>query len=80
MTMSSEAVAIHPLGEGEFALLTPGGRVRLSVTKDNLTPFGGLRRGPSLRSISESSIGWPRIVRWREPVRTRRHSMSCSKL
>ena len=42
MTTSSEPVAIHPLGEGEFAFPTPGGRVRLSVTKDNLTPFGGL--------------------------------------
>ena len=42
MRTSSEPVAIHPLGDGEFAFPTPGGRVRLSVTKDNLTPFGGL--------------------------------------
>jgi hypothetical protein len=40
--MSSEPVAIHPLGEGEFSFPTPGGRVRLSVIQDNLTPFGGL--------------------------------------
>jgi hypothetical protein len=45
MTTSNEPVAIHPLGEGEFAFPTPGGRVRLSVTKDNLTPFGGDRNG-----------------------------------
>jgi len=34
--------AIHPLGEGDFNFSTPGGRVRLSVTNDALTPFGGL--------------------------------------
>jgi hypothetical protein len=37
----TEAV-IHPLGEGDFSFATPGGRVRLSVTNDTLTPFGGL--------------------------------------
>jgi hypothetical protein len=37
-----ETEAIYPLGEGEFAFPTPGGRVRLSVTNDSLTPFGGL--------------------------------------
>jgi hypothetical protein len=31
-----------PAGEGDFSFATPGGRVRLSVTKDALTPFGGL--------------------------------------
>ena len=33
---------VHPLGEGDFSFPTAGGRVRLSVTKDALTPFGGL--------------------------------------
>ena len=33
---------LHPLGEGDFSFPTPGGRVRLSVTKDALTPYGGL--------------------------------------
>jgi hypothetical protein len=42
MDTQSQAEAIHPLGEGEFAFPTPGGRVRLSVTNDSLTPFGGL--------------------------------------
>ena len=32
----------HPLGEGQFSFAAPGGRVRLSVTKDALPPFGGL--------------------------------------
>lgn len=44
MSTSSEPVAIHPLGEGEFAFQTPGWRVRLSVTRDSLTQFGGLVR------------------------------------
>jgi hypothetical protein len=34
--------ALHPAGEGEFTFPMPGGRVRLSVTNDTLTPFGGL--------------------------------------
>jgi hypothetical protein len=42
MRTSNEPVAIHPLVEGEFTFPTPGGRVRWSVTKDNLTRFGGL--------------------------------------
>jgi hypothetical protein len=33
---------LHLEGEGEFNFPTAGGRVRLSVTKDALTPFGGL--------------------------------------
>jgi hypothetical protein len=33
---------IHPLGEGDFSFATAGGRVRLSVTDDALTPYGGL--------------------------------------
>ncbi len=33
---------LHPLGEGDFTFPTAGGRVRLSVTDDALTPFGGL--------------------------------------
>ena len=32
----------HPLGEGGFSFPTAGGRVRLSVTEDALTPYGGL--------------------------------------
>lgn len=42
MTTTNETEAIHPLGDGDFAFSTPGGRVRLSVTNDSLTPFGGL--------------------------------------
>jgi hypothetical protein len=33
---------LHPQGEGDFGFSTPGGRVRLSMTEDALTPFGGL--------------------------------------
>ena len=33
---------IHLRGEGEFTFPTAGGRVRLSVTDDALTPYGGL--------------------------------------
>jgi transposase len=33
--------AIHPLGEGEFHFETAGGKVRMSMTEDTLTPFGG---------------------------------------
>lgn len=33
---------VHPAGEGSFTFPTAGGRVRLSVTDDALTPFGGL--------------------------------------
>ena len=33
---------VHPVGEGEFAFPTVGGKIRLSVTHDALTPFGGL--------------------------------------
>ena len=40
MQIKSRTEVIHPLGEGEFAFSTPGGRVRLSVTNDSLTPFG----------------------------------------
>jgi hypothetical protein len=32
---------LHLEGEGEFTFPTAGGKVRLSVTKDSLTPFGG---------------------------------------
>ena len=34
--------AVHPLDEGDFSFASPGERVRMSVTKDALTPFGGL--------------------------------------
>lgn len=33
---------IHLAGEAEFTFPTAGGRVRLSVTEDALTPYGGL--------------------------------------
>jgi hypothetical protein len=33
---------VHPLGDGVFSFPTGGGRVRLSVTEDTLTPYGGL--------------------------------------
>jgi hypothetical protein len=33
---------VHLVGEGEFTFPTAGGRVKLSVTQDALTPFGGL--------------------------------------
>lgn len=33
---------VHPQGERDFGFSTPGGRVRLSMTDDALTPFGGL--------------------------------------
>jgi hypothetical protein len=39
LTQQGEA---HPAGEGAFTFPTAGGRVRLSVTDDALTPFGGL--------------------------------------
>ena len=42
MAQNKKTEAIHPLGEGDFSFATPGGRVRMSVTKDALTPFGGL--------------------------------------
>jgi hypothetical protein len=42
MEQADPGEAIHPVGEGEFTFPTPGGRVRLSVTNDTLTPFGGL--------------------------------------
>ena len=42
MAQTKTTVAVHPLGEGDFGFATPGGRVRLSVTNDALTPFGGL--------------------------------------
>jgi hypothetical protein len=34
--------AAHPAGEGQFTFPTAGGRVRLAVTDDALTPYGGL--------------------------------------
>src|SRR5665811_166824 len=42
MNELSEKEGVHPVGESEFTFPTPGGRVRLSVTEDALTPFGGL--------------------------------------
>lgn len=42
MTQTKTVQMVLPLGEGDFSFATPGGRVRLSVTDDALTPFGGL--------------------------------------
>ena len=42
MAQTKTTEAIHAQGEGAFSFATPGGRVRLSVAKDALTPFGGL--------------------------------------
>jgi len=33
---------VHPAGEGDFVFETAGGKVRLSVTNDALTPYGGI--------------------------------------
>lgn len=38
MAQTKQTEVIHPLGEGDFSFATPGGRVRMSVTKDALTP------------------------------------------
>ena len=42
MNEVSNTKELHPAGEGDFTFPTAGGRVRLSVTEDALTPFGGL--------------------------------------
>ena len=42
MNSISKRDEVHPLGEGNFSFPTAGGQVRLSVTDDALTPFGGL--------------------------------------
>jgi len=42
MDALNSTAALHPAGEGEFTFETAGGKVRLSVTDDALTPFGGL--------------------------------------
>ena len=34
--------ADHPAGEGKFVFDTAGGKVRLSMTDDALTPYGGI--------------------------------------
>ena len=34
--------AVHPAGEGKFVFETAGGKVRLSMTDDALTPYGGI--------------------------------------
>jgi hypothetical protein len=41
MNEVSPKEGIHPVGEKEFAFPSAGGRVRLSVTQDALTPYGG---------------------------------------
>ena len=42
MDALNSTAALHLAGEGEFTFETAGGKVRLSVTDDALTPFGGL--------------------------------------
>lgn len=42
MSKMTKTEELHPAGEGEFTFPTAGGRVRLSMTDDALTPFGGL--------------------------------------
>jgi hypothetical protein len=42
MNTIETAGKVHPLGEGNFSFPTAGGRVKLSVTDDALTPYGGL--------------------------------------
>lgn len=42
MKETTELFGVHPAGEGVFTFPTGGGRVRLSVSDDALTPFGGL--------------------------------------
>jgi len=42
MNSISKQDEVHPMSEGEFSFPTAGGRVRLSVTDDALTPYGGL--------------------------------------
>jgi len=42
MNELNKTEGIHLAGEGEFTFPTAGGQVRLSVTEDALTPFGGL--------------------------------------
>ncbi len=42
MSAVSKPGQLHLPGEGDFTFPTAGGRVRLSVTDDALTPFGGL--------------------------------------
>ncbi len=42
MKETTELSGVHPAGEGVFTFPTAGGRVRLSVSDDALTPFGGL--------------------------------------
>ena len=39
---SQRTLELDPAGEGDFVFPTYGGAVRLSATKDALTPFGGL--------------------------------------
>jgi hypothetical protein len=42
MDKVTTTTAVHPLGEGKFVFETAGGKVRLSMTDDALTPFGGI--------------------------------------
>lgn len=42
MSTIETAGKIHPLGDGNFSFPTAGGPVKLSVTDDALTPYGGL--------------------------------------
>jgi hypothetical protein len=42
MAQTKKTDVFHPLGDGDFSFASPGGRVRMSVRKDALRPFGGL--------------------------------------
>jgi hypothetical protein len=42
MEAKKRTESVHPVGEGQFTFPTAGGPVRLAVTEDALTPYGGL--------------------------------------
>ena len=42
MSEAMTSGAVHPAGEGSFVFETAGGKVRLSMTDDALTPYGGI--------------------------------------
>jgi hypothetical protein len=56
MAQTKKTEAIHPLGEGDFSFATPGGRVRMSVTKDELKPFGGLLPGAAVSTSGSAQL------------------------
>jgi hypothetical protein len=38
----TEQIKVHPLGEGDFEFITPGGKVKVETSGEVLTPYGGL--------------------------------------